>query len=310
MAFRGGSVVNPGGQLHSYVAHLAPEVDRLFIAGHRAARPFATTAAEALRFNGFGALVDFRRPLLHPEGMELRSALALERYLNPAGVEAMLDRHVAAGHLTRRGDRFAATETGRRVLETLSAALIQGLNSLWADRKADVADANVLTSRVVLRGTVILSEDSFPAFYANAADRNAEPGTPFGLWSDLATLRYLRADAHALAWREAGLARTEILCLTELCHRETAVDVSALEEAMTLPRVELAAALSRLRLFGWVDDQGGRWSVTEAGRSSRHDTIERATNAHNAPPYKALTAHERLYLLTILRGIPENSQTS
>jgi hypothetical protein len=58
---------------------------------------FASRAGEELGLARFGALVDLRRLVLTISGMRLTDTLALERYLDPAGVEAGLDRHVEGG---------------------------------------------------------------------------------------------------------------------------------------------------------------------------------------------------------------------
>ena len=56
-----------------YVARLAPEIDRLFRAGHHAARPFGGPIIQRLRLSKAFLLIDLRKLLLSPAGMTRRA---------------------------------------------------------------------------------------------------------------------------------------------------------------------------------------------------------------------------------------------
>ena len=160
----GATVRDP--DLAGFAARLAPQVDRLFRAGHAAARPLGGPLIRAAGLTSAGLLIDLRTILLSPAGATPREACAIERYVDPAGVRAMLAQHVGQGLLERRGERFVPADRGRELLLGLTAALGQGGTSLWQDRADEVEEAGALAERAVAAAAGTLPPDRFPAFGA------------------------------------------------------------------------------------------------------------------------------------------------
>jgi hypothetical protein len=225
--------------LTAYAADLAPLIDRLFIAGHRAAGKHAQALGERLQVSSFGILIDLRTLLLGPRGMSFEEARSIQRYLNASGTEAGLLEEERAGRLVRSGDRWMPTETGRELLLGLSEALERGTADLWL---------------TVVSAADRYKERFYPALEALLDARTTIPrSAPFACWQCVAELRYLRADVYAEAWRNAGLDSSGILALTSLCHAQGPIDVEQIGGGMPYPE-KVAGSLEHLRARGWLHE--------------------------------------------------------
>ncbi|HLJ67416.1 MAG TPA: hypothetical protein VKX16_08655 [Chloroflexota bacterium] len=280
------------------VAALTLEIDRLVIAGHRAAAPFARQLREELGLNhmqDFGVLPTCRRLLLVPHGMTLAEGLALNRYHPPEEVKSTLQRHVDEDLLTSGGSRYAVTPSGRMLLIRLTSMLQTAIDSLWTDG-ATVRGA-VTAASALLKAVPALPRALYPAFSADRAGylpRDASPA--FRLWSTLGTLRYLRADAHALAWRDAGLSAPEIVALTGLCAGCLA---AGNPESLHGPALLALHALASRGLA----HRCGTWEATDAGRALR-TAIELQTNECHARALHSLGTATPQGLVERLRLLP------
>jgi hypothetical protein len=241
--------------------------------------------------------------LLSASGVTLAQAQVKNRYADPRGLLALLEEHVQQGLLQRTGEVYRPTERGRDVLLGLTEALNQGTASLWSQFRTALPEAVELTRAVIERAVELLPASRYPAFAAECSGyMPAHPLRGFALFTHLATLRYLRADAHALAWSGAGLDATQATCLTELRQATAPVEVEELPGGRDPEaRALLATALDRLRGRGWAQGSGGRWRLTAEGLQGR----ERATNRYNAPPFDAVTEAQRGRLLETLTGLPD-----
>ena len=286
-----------------FVASLAPEVDRLVIAGHRAAGPRVRPIREELALPNFGVLIDLRKLLLSPRGMDLVAAAAIERYRNPGDIVADIGRHVSQGLLRWNLERVVPTNGGRMLLDRLTIALGEAVDILWPDVEP-ARDVTATLHAVIEEARASLSPDRFPAFYAEDGGFMPDrPSPAMLLWSMLSSLRYLRADAHALAWRARGLNREEILTLTAGCNRIDTTTVTQVWAGVLADARTLFQTLDRLRERGWVSQSGETWTVTSAGREVRRE-IERDTNRYNSTPYAILEPPQRERLLDRLGRLP------
>lgn len=102
----------------------------------------------------------------------------------------------------------------------------------------------------------------------------------------LTGVRYHRADAHASAWQEAGLNRTEIRALTDAWHGETVEPQSGLVER------------------GWFDRNG----LTESGVRAR-DEIEAVTNQRAGDAFDVLGDQAWLTWFEAVRSLATPPQT-
>lgn len=144
---------------------------------------------------------------------------------------------------------------------------------------------------------------------ARAAGPAECAGSAFLLWSWLSALRYLRSDAHAIAWSNAGLSAVEIRLLTLLCHTEEHQSVNYFRENFPeeVERVPLEQILDALCVGGWAEASDGVWGSTEVGRRVRQQ-IESVTNVSSSPPFMALGAEEREQLFEILSLLPDENE--
>jgi hypothetical protein len=290
--------------LIAFVARLAPEVDRLFITGHRAAAPLARDLRAQLG-SPRTVLVDFRKLLLAPPGMTQQQGEALERYRDREEIAATIEQHVEQGLVYRDGERIVLTPRGRDLLLRLTDILDRAVSGLWASAPTTTRAAD--TARAAVEMARNLPSDRYPAFSAERAGFMPDSPSPaMLLWSNLATLRYLRADAHALAWREAGLTVREVSILTDLRYKPDSRGVRSVPEGDDAAQGPVSVALEALRRRGWLATRDGGWIVTERGREAR-DVIERRTNELDALPYIDLDSRRRedfLHDLQILHDRP------
>jgi hypothetical protein len=290
--------------LLDYIAELGPHVDQVFIAGHRLAASYARGLHDEYGLPNFGVLIDFRRQLLGDRRLSLADAAAIERYVDIVGIRRTLERHIAEGFLEARDELYAPTPTGERLLLRLTQALEDGLRPLrWSEDK--VIRLNRWCEAIIDEGARHLRTELYPAFTANRFGFVPAHQSPnFRLWILIGTLRYLRADAHARAWREHGLLVHEILLLTMLCYKEQPSSVDTLEDALGLSLTSIQEAGEGLRKRGCLRIRDQEWEVTVQGRTIRRN-IEDLTNALNAQPFIALREVQRAELLHVLRDFSQ-----
>lgn len=291
----------------SFEAALAPHIDRLFVAGHRAARPYASEVRRGLDIPHFGGLIDLRKLLLSPRGVSVEEGHALERYTSRQSVESGLRQHLRQGLVQEEAGRYLPTERGRDVLLRLTDALIRGVTMLWIENEADVQTARQVTAQAVEYAAEVVQSWQYPAF--NAERRGYMPAgapPPFELWSRLATLRYLRADAHALAWKEAGLDATQIQVLTALWKEPAVVHADRLYSTVSISPELLLEAGEVLQARDWVTKHEDMLSISPEGRRARA-AIEETTNRYNRPAYAGLTEDERVRLITSLERLRDGA---
>jgi len=237
------------------VASLARDVDRLVVAVHRTAgRVHGATIRQAVEPLGLeepGHLVDVAEFIAHgrltPDVMELRF-----RYDPHSAVAA--DGAVIESH---------GGMNGRRPSAPLEDAV-----SVILGTRASVA-ARLWPSRLdtELRG----AEEAVAAATGALTDhfvRLPPPDEPAHRLHHLLTaLRYVRMDAHEVAWRAEGLDREQILALTAAWQHppEPAVPAELLQRGLL--------------------DVDGR--ITDTGRQVRH-RIEDATNRGCAAVFDAI----------------------
>jgi hypothetical protein len=287
-------------ELEQYAATIAPRIDRLFIAGHRSARVHTRQIRESLEPESLGVLIDLRIPLLAHGGMAFSEARAIQRYLPPTHTRTGLDDQQRLGTLSVSGGQWFPSPRGTRILAHLTAALEQGTSELWSRYIDDCERAITIAAVVILTARTETSCQRFPAFHA--VNPCLDATSPIRLWLHLAMLRYLRADAHAIAWSDAGLDAVGAIILTHLCHSQTPTCVEQIERIVSeSPCVR--AALSRLEGLGWIVGTGGRWEATESGRNARA-SIEEATNDINCTFFRVLPREHRLDLLALLDELP------
>jgi 8-oxo-dGTP pyrophosphatase MutT (NUDIX family) len=196
-----------------------------------------------------GALIEFRTALGWPQRWITQpEALALARYGRAESLIEGLAGSEEAGMLEiARSGAFRATERGHEFLRALRAHQAQALAQWWADRPTAQAAR--------LLGPVLAAADATggPAWHATAPVY--EPGGASDdllLLDRIGTLRYHRADAHAAAWRAAGLTAEQMQALPATALRD---DIERRTNELAAPpyavlsvdeRAELLAALRAL----------------------------------------------------------------
>ncbi len=181
----------------AFAAMLAPVIDRVHAAVHRASRGAVPDPPAHV-----GGLIDLRFALLaRPRS---RAGLAaVYRYAEPGWLDREIAAHQEQGTLAADDSgALVPTPAGRAFLTGLLAVHAAVTGTLWAARADTVADLAGITGRLV----EVAAGTGGPA-YAVMAPPYEPPGAPAGLllFNRLAAARYHRADAHAAAWRAAGL---------------------------------------------------------------------------------------------------------
>ncbi|MEU7862414.1 hypothetical protein [Nonomuraea sp. NPDC049141] len=207
--------------LSEYAATIGPVIDAVHVNVHASARKEVAGLP-------LGFLTDLRFTL-PVRALTRRSLAGIYRYGDAASLDAEIRDHLERGMLEEDGDGAL-----RPTAEAL--AFIDGLYAVHAATTARIWAGHDLQTLADLAGRVV---DAAGAAYGRepGGDANGEPsgdaygepggafaamappyepvGTPAGvlLFNRLAALRYHRADAHAAAWRAAGLTAAEIVAL-------------------------------------------------------------------------------------------------
>lgn len=213
----------------------------------------------------------------------LTADVARARFRYTPDLEAALAGLVREGHLVADGDTLQASPAIRSLADDLIAGQGKTAGWLWAERLQTVAVAN--------HHAGLAAAAAAPRFALAAAHAALpEPDYPcLCLLRRLTTLRYMRADAHAAAWAERGLAAAEADALTALWNTRD-----------HLPDLE-REAIEPLRRRGWVE--GDPLVLTTLGRQER-DAIEAATNSLCEPAFAAAAPASEL--LGALRLLPDH----
>jgi hypothetical protein len=199
------------------VAAVAAAIDETF---RGAMRTCGIRGGPALRERhpaGFAAmLVEFRTALAGPDGcVSMADFAEVIRYRDPVEEKAGLVAAVERGSILRGPDgAFRATSAGRDFLTDLYASQASVLATLWSDAGATLSRvAGTLADLVAAAAT---RSDRPGCFHA--MEPAFEPpgiGACVLVLNRLSALRYARSDAHAAAWRAAGLSAAEMVALQE-----------------------------------------------------------------------------------------------
>lgn len=290
--------------LAAYARAVAPHVDRLAIAVHKHVRPAGRALVQEFGLRHPGVLVDARATLLAGP-IALDDLAAIERYVPRDELAAALEEHVGQGLLTHEvgtGGRYVATPRGRDFLRRLTAAQGETITALWAARAAALPVLVATATRAADHAAAILPRAAYPAFHGQDAAPDPAGATPAHLLlTRLTTLRYLRADAHAAAWRSRGLDAAQGAVFTALWRARTPLTT---DEARGLVSNGDAAdrVLETLHERGLTAQEAGGWRISAAGRALR-DAIERDTDRGAAPPFVTLAPPERTAFLTGLERL-------
>ncbi|MFG1709700.1 hypothetical protein ACFLIM_41620 [Nonomuraea sp. M3C6] len=189
-------------ELSGYAAAIAPVIDAAHVNVHAAARRSAIELAETSGVTP-GFLVDLRfvlplRSLTRPE------LGTIYRY---GDAELGLQEHLREGTLTEDGDGvLRLTDKGLKFIHGLYDLHAAAAERVWAGY--DLPELAGLVGRVLDRAERVPGG----ALELMAPPYEPEEGPPgLLLFNRIAALRYHRADAHAVAWREAGLSVAEIV---------------------------------------------------------------------------------------------------
>lgn len=245
----------------SFAAEIAPEVDRLVLAVNTASR-----AAAKDTFLAICAEEGIDSPVYAGHYAEfllagrLTEELAVARlnYVDAADIVSALQTWADEAKTSATGDRLAAGPGLARLSDAILGARREAATRLWDGHGGEVDAANGIIASMLtaLPGHFLLAVEhaSLPA-----------PPDPFQrLHQHLTTMRYVRAQCHAEAWRSRGMDRHQIVAMTAAWHQ------GALEGD------ELATRLA----------------------------IEADTNECNAPEFDPVDEPTRSTLLEILRSLP------
>lgn len=295
--------------LARYARDVAPHVDRLAIAVHKHGRPAGAALLREFGLSSAGILIDARAILLAgPISLDDLSVIA--RYTPRERLAAALDVYVQQGILDRDDSAetplYACTTRGRDLLLRLTEQQGQTITALWAVHTELLPSLVLAATRVVDHAAARLPPERYRAFFGQHAAPAPLGASPAHLLlTRLTTLRYLRADAHALALAAAHLDPGEAQALTALWRADPA-SMAFDDPASTGDESAADArdALPRLRARDLVEQEGSRWRISAPGRALREE-IEAATDRAAAPPFAAFDADDRAAFLRGLARLPD-----
>ena len=259
----------------SLAARIAPQIDRLVLSVNtRTSAEFGEAIHEASRdagLDGPGLLKHFADWMLAdgvPPSVAARRLPYLPERAFAEWVEHLIDRRLLReepGGLVAVGELVGLArlvQEGRRSVAT----------RIWGDDEQSVAGVRSLIESVIGQA---------PDDYVVAAShrRVPLPGDAFlSLHQRLTTMRYLRAHAHVLAWRAAGLTADQIVALTRLRDGEATGGLTSLRERGLAASDSLTSSGARTRQE--VEDETNRLcdgllTVLEPGEGRRlAETLE------------------------------------
>lgn len=291
----------------AYARAIAPHVDRLAIAVHRYGRPAGVALLSEYGLSDAGILVDARAILLAGP-VTVDDVAIIERYAPRAGLATALEDHVRQGLLEREDTAeqtlYSSTMRGRELLLRLTELQGESITALWAVSAGALPGLAATATSVTDYASATLPLDRYPAFRGQHAAPAPLGATPAHLLlTRLTTLRYLRADAHALALAAHGITPAEAAILTGLWRAEdpgAATDTQSIADdgkdaRHTLSERGLIARVNR--------GDGDRWRITAAGVILR-DQIEEETDRAAAPPFAVLDERDRAAFLSGLEKLP------
>ncbi len=260
----------------------APEIDRLVLAVNT-----RTSAAHGNRFatlaRGLG--LDSARMLGHFAEFLLAGrlargvAIARMPYAPAGAVADRLDELAAGSLIEATSYGYRAADPFRPLLTAIRDARAEVASELWS-----VADDDVAMVEEAARLVIAIAGPEYPVARAHGA--LPEPGNRhLRLHQRLTTLRYIRAHAHAAAWRDRGLEAAEIVAMTRLWRGE---DAGGPVPATLFDR-------------GYV--AGDPPALTTAGVAVR-ESIEEETNRIAQPPFDALDPGAAGTLVAALGRLP------
>lgn len=285
--------------LVSYARAVAPHIDRLAIAVHRHGQPAALALLHEFGLDRAGVLID-ALPLLLTGPITLDDLAVIDRYAPrqelASGLEQQVEQEILTRDETTEMPLYSSTTRGRDLLLRLTDLQGATVTALWAVHDDLLPDLASTATWVTDRAAATLPLDLYPAFRRlHAAPTQLGAAPAHLLLTRLTALRYLRADAHALALAAERLDAVQAGVFTALWTRapEAHDDSVAADHA-------LEALLSR----GLVERTGGHWSISAAGCVLR-DAIEEETDRATAPPFGVLDAADRATFLQGLATLPD-----
>lgn len=207
-------------------------------------------------------------------------ATARSPYRPPEAVRGQLDELVEQGLAEPQGPALAATGDLRPLIRAFMEVRADAAAALWRGHEDDVDQA----SRTAQDLRMLAADD-----HGVAAVHRALPAPDdryLGLYSRLATLRYVRQHDHVEAWLVRGLTAAAAEAMTELWQGEA---------------VRASAGLTELVARGLAAEDPP--ALTEAGRRMRAE-IESDTNARAQMIFSALGEKQTAEFLAVLRRLP------
>jgi hypothetical protein len=188
-----------------YAAQISPVIDRVYVALRRAGGPLCRSVVErrGVERTSVGFLYDVYFAILdHP--IPASGLAAVTRYGEPHAVRASIARTVDAGLVTGDGESgVALTAAGRDLLLDIEITIADAAATLWGDAAGVVPGLNDLLARLLDAGKDT-GGDAFAAMTPPHEPAEATPALRF--CNRLGALRHHRADAHAAAWANRGMA--------------------------------------------------------------------------------------------------------
>ena len=243
----GADAQRPDAGLVAFTAAAGRWIDLVFREAMRAAGTRGGAALRERHGSGYGnVLIEYRTTLAWPIGVVTARGIAeTSRYRDPATVDAELAAAVERGSIARDADGSVhATAGGHVFLDDLYATQEAALAAHWDGRDPVVFRLAAATSTLLDAAIArpVMPDGAFAAMTPNWEPPGIGPSVL--LLNRLSAMRYHRSDAHATAWRAAGLTATDMVALQESATHSATTDesVRARRDAIEARTNEISAA--------------------------------------------------------------------
>jgi hypothetical protein len=276
----------------SYEGQVAAQIDRLVIAGHEAAgsEPNPPEAFLRLKTQAQPALLTMAAGILAARTITRDDVVAIQPYLSPKLMNALVDNNIAGGVVVEGEDGLALTEAGVEAAAAVLDLQETAAAAMWVGTDPDAVES--VSQALVKRGSalpLLHNPAAFSLFVAVCA-RPTQAGRVLRL---ITALRYWRADAHRAAVKAAGLEPREAHALNTLWDRQRGL--VRLGQGYPDP----GHAVTALEERGLV----AAGAITKEGLALR-EKIERDTDHRAGPLYEELDQATKNGYLAALTALP------
>lgn len=237
-----------------------------------------------------------------PQPYTMQRFLTRFPYANPQRATELLQQAVEAGYFEREHEDYTLTARGQTVVDVINDTFYDALGRLEVLPDEQMERLVALLQRLVeaARTADVPSRACLLQTYNTARPREYASLALVDIYAD--DLNAFRDDAHTTAWAAHFAGGRDWETLTRVW-RDRAHTAAELAEQLTFRGWDQAAyqkSLDTLVQRGWLQDEDGRYAITEKGSTLRQRVEEDTDALFYASWDQALTPQEQNELRTLL----------